>query len=420
MRLVNRTLVGIGLFGLSLNINAQVSADKDVSGRDGSRIITTAVPFLNISPDARAGGMADVGVATSPDANSIYWNPAKLAFIEDSQTKKQLSMGGSLSYTPWLAKLIDDMAIMNLSGFKRISKQEVIGASLYYFDLGDMTFRDENGNAIGDNSPREYAISGVYSRMLSDNLSVGIGAKFINSNLAGNGTSLSGGGVAKPGRSAAADVSVYYTKDIAIKGRPVNMAFGANISNIGSKISYSSKGNSNFIPTNLRLGTAITTEIDAYNKITLAFDANKLLVPTPPTYKLNEDGNTELDENNQPTILDGKDPNRGFISGMFGSFSDAPGGGSEELKEITLALSAEYWYYNTFAARAGIFSENEIKGNRKYMTFGLGLKYQIYGFDFAYLVPLKQNNPLQDTLRFSLLINILSKTADAKNDITNE
>lgn len=409
MRLINKTLVGIGLFGLSFNINAQ-SADQDVNGRVGSRIITTAVPFLNISPDARAGAMADVGVATTPDANAIYWNPAKLAFISDSQTKKQYSAGGSLSYTPWLAKLIDDMAIMNLSGYKRISKQEVIGASLYYFDLGDMIFRDGQGREIGDNHPREYAISGVYSRMLSDNLSVGIGAKFINSNLAGNGTALSGGGVAKPGRSAAADVSVYYHKDLTIQGRPVNMAFGANISNIGSKISYSSKGNSNFIPTNLRVGTALTTEIDSYNKITLAFDANKLLVPTPPIYKLNEDGSTAI-ENNTPIIEEGKDPNRGFISGMFGSFSDAPGGGSEELKEITLALAAEYWYYNTFAARAGIFSENEIKGNRKYLTFGLGLKYQIYGFNFAYLVPLRQNNPLQDTLRFSLLINILNKTA---------
>lgn len=413
MRLVNKTLLSIGLFGLSLSTDAQVSADKDVSGKQGSRIITTAVPFLNISPDARAGGMADVGVATSPDANSIYWNPAKLAFISDPQTKRQMSAGGSLSFTPWLAKLIDDMAIMNLSGYKRISKQEVIGASLYYFDLGDMIFRDGNGAEIGDNHPREYAITGVYSRMLSDNLSVGIGAKFINSNLAGNGTALSGGGVSKPGRSAAADVSVYYNKDLSIKGRAVNLALGGNISNIGSKISYSSKGNSNFIPTNLRLGTAISTDIDSYNRVTLAFDANKLLVPTPPTYELNADGSTAI-EDNKPIIAEGKDPDRGFISGMFGSFSDAPGGGAEELKEITLAVAAEYWYYNTFAARAGLFSENEIKGNRKYLTFGLGLKYQIYGFDFAYLVPLKQNNPLQDTLRFSLLINLINKSASTE------
>ena len=412
MKLIKKTLVGIGLFGLSLSINAQVTADASTNGQTGGRIITTAVPFLNISPDARAGAMGDVGVATSPDANSIYWNPAKLAFISDAQTKRQNSMGGSLSYTPWLAKLIDDMALMNISGYKRISKQEVIAASLYYFDLGDMTFRDGEGNAIGDNHPREYAITGVYSRMLSDNLSVGIGAKFINSNLAGNGTALSGGGVAKPGRSAAADVSAYYNKNLTISGRQINLALGANISNIGSKISYSSKGNSNFIPTNLRIGTALTTDIDAYNKITLAFDANKLLVPTPPTYKENEDGSPTIVDGER-VIDEGKDPNRGFISGMFGSFTDAPGGASEELKEITLAVAAEYWYYNTFAARAGIFAENEIKGNRKYLTFGLGLKYQIYGFDFAYLVPLKQNNPLQDTLRFSLLINILNKSVEA-------
>ncbi len=407
---MKKIILNVGLLGVALVSIAQVTPDKDPTGKTGSRIITTAVPFLSISPDARAGGMADVGVATSPDANSIYWNPAKLAFIQDDKTKKQLSMGGSLSYTPWLAKLIDDMALMNISGYKRISKQEVIGVSLYYFDLGDMIFRDGTGEVIGENRPREYSISGVYSRMLTENLSVGIGAKFINSNLAGNGTALSGGGVSKPGRTAAVDASVYYNKDLMIEGRKYNLALGANISNIGAKVSYSSKDKQNFIPTNLRIGTAITTDIDLYNKVTLAIDVNKLLVPTPPTYKTNDDGTFVLDDNEELVIQDGQDSDRGFISGMFGSFSDAPNGGKEELQEVMIAAAVEYWYYNTVAARAGVFSENALKGNRKYLTFGLGLKYQSYGFDFAYLVPLRQNNPLQDTIRFSLSYNIASKT----------
>lgn len=375
--------------------------EDDLQGRGGRRIISTAVPFLNISPDTRHAAMGDVGVATSPDANAMYWNQAKLAFLE-SHKGQQRDMGFSLNYTPWLRQLINDMSLSQLSGYKRLSDEEVIGLSLTYFDLGSMTFRDQNNNVIGEENPREFAVSTAYSRKLSDNLGVSLGLKYIYSNLS-NGYNLEGGGTTRPGHSAAADIGVYYDKEYSGLAKKLglynaNVAFGGNISNVGAKISYTTLDDGNFIPTNLRLGTALTAEIDPYNKFTLAFDVNKLMVPSPPTYEVDSSGNR--------TIRDGMDPDRSLINGIFTSFGDAPGGFSEEMSEIMMSIGVEYWYANALAVRAGYFSESAMKGNRKYFTVGVGVEYNMFGFDFSYLIPQMINHPLQDTVRFGLSYNI--------------
>ena len=396
----------IGGLVLQVTSFAQITAEDDLAGRDGSRIISTAVPFLTISPDARAAGMADVGVATTPDANATYWNPAKLPFIKEG-SGDDYDMGFALSYTPWLRKLINDMSLSYLTGYKRLREEEVISASLLYFNLGSMTFRDNNNVITGEHNPREFAFNVAYSRKLSNNLGLALGLKFIRSNLAGSISIGPGNTQTKPGHTAAADVSVYYNKEkVAVAGRLFDIALGANLSNVGAKISYTNNDQADFIPTNLKLGFAATTEIDAYNKITLAVDANKLLVPTPPTYladTTDEDGNKIVDQ--------GRDPDEtGLIGGMFGSFADAPGGFSEEMKEFMISIGAEYWYDDLLAVRAGYYFESQIKGNRKYFTLGLGVRYNNFGIDFSYLIPVRQNNPLQDTLRLSLIFNIKDKT----------
>jgi hypothetical protein len=379
------------LFSLSHN-----SYSQTVLGQDSERrVITTAVPFLNISPDARAGAMGDVGVATSPDPSSAHWNPAKFAFMEND-------WGFSLNYTPWLNKIVNDMSINYLSFYKRLDSEQTIGASLRYFDLGDIQLTDFAGNSMGDFNPREFALDGTYSRKLTENFSIGSSARFILSNLAGSISNTNND--ARAGTSVAADLGVFYTKDLA--GNNSNLALGANISNIGTKISYNSASDRDFIPTNLRLGSAYTAALDPYNTLTFALDFNKLLVPTTPEYQRDEITNALIRDNEgNPVIQRGRNPDRPLLSGIFGSFSDAPDGFREEIQEVAIAFGTEYWYNNVFAARAGYFYEHQNKGNRKYFTVGVGLRYQVFGLDFAYLVPQKQANPLAETLRFSLVFN---------------
>jgi hypothetical protein len=350
-------------------------------GQDTTRRpIITAVPFLTIAPDARAAGMGDAGGALSADANATYWNAAKLAFIETN-------VGGSLSFTPWLAKLVDDMYIFYGSGYKKLSDTEAIGASLRYFDLGDITFTDSQGNIDSEGKPKEFSLDLSYSRILSKSSTKGFGmgvtGRFIHSNLTSGLVSTT----AKPGNTAAVDLGAFYeNKGLLVGGLASTLRMGAQISNVGIKISYSDENSKDFLPTNLRLSSALTTEIDGFNKFTLSLDVNKLMVPSP-------------DENNQA-------PDKTLIPGMFGSFSDAPDGFSEELKELVIAVGAEYWYNDIFAIRAGYFNENELKGARKYFTAGVGLKYTKFAFDFAYLIAAKQNNPLENTLRFTLMVNV--------------
>ncbi|MDH5474397.1 MAG: type IX secretion system outer membrane channel protein PorV [Cyclobacteriaceae bacterium] len=343
-------------------------------------VITTAAPFLTISPDARAAGMADTGAATSPDVNSSYWNPAKIVFIEKES-------GASISYTPWLGKILNDMWLFYGTGYYKITREQAISVSMRYFNLGDITFRDEFGKITGEHRPSEYAIDASYSRMLTENFSLGVTARYINSNLLG-GNSSSLDQDTRPGRSVAVDLGAYYDKDLALFGKNANLALGIGMSNIGRKITYTDENNRDFIPTNLKLGTALTTNIDPFNSITIAVDVNKLMVPTPnPT-----------DTTYNPTLL----------KGMFSSFGDAPGGFDEELKEYIISVGAEYWYNDTFAFRVGYFNESKDKGDRKYLTAGLGFRYQVFGVDFAYLLPKERSHPLAETVRFTLIFDFNS------------
>lgn len=360
--------------------------------------ITTAVPFLLIAPDSRAGALGDAGVATSPDANSIHWNPAKLAFIDKD-------MGLSISYSPWLRRLVPDISLSYVSFYKKLGKDHTLGASLRYFSLGDIKFTDDQGYALGDFRPNEFAVDVAYSRKLGDKLSGGIAARYIYSNLTG-GIDVSGSNT-RAGTSFAVDVSAFYTNpDIELFGQNTILNFGLNLSNIGAKISYTDDANKDFIPINMKLGTSLAFVLDDYNSIAIVADVNKLLVPTPPIYKTDASGSPVLDPvTNEPTIESGMDPNVGVMGGISQSFYDAPGGMTEELREYNISAGLEYWYNKQFAVRAGYFTEHVTKGNRKYITAGIGLKMSVFTIDMSYLIATTQNNPLDRTLRFSLMFN---------------
>jgi len=379
------------------------SSGVNTNGQNQDRnVITTAVPFLLITPESRGGGMGDTGVATSADANSLYWNPAKLSFAQERQ-------GASASYTPWLTFLVNDMSVSYLSGYTKLDKEgrQALGLGMTYFNLGNMTFTDENGQTIQDFNPREFAFNAAYSMRLSDRFSIAGGARYIHSNLTGNILTSSTG--ATPGNSASVDLACYYQSNEFFLARQYKsyFAFGANISNIGTKMTYNTSDTRDFIPTNMRIGASLTTDIDESNRLTLAVDLNKLLVPTPPIYLRNAAGTADsLDLSGKRVIEAGKDPNRPVFSGIVGSFFDAPGGFREELNEFTASIGIEYWYRGFFALRGGYFTEHVSKGERKYFTFGFGLKYSFMGFNFAYLLPTTRQHPLSDTLRFSLLFDI--------------
>ncbi|SEJ58579.1 hypothetical protein SAMN05192553_105247 [Cyclobacterium xiamenense] len=395
-----QTLTFFGAFAaFHVESQAQITIPQ-LSGQDvDRRVIITAVPFLNFAPDSRHSAMGDAGVATSPDANSAHWNAGKLAFIEDD-------MGFSLSYSPWLGRLVPDMSLNYLTGYKRIDDVSAFGLDLRYFNMGDIQLTDSRGNALGDFSPRDIAIGGTYSRKLSDNLALGISARFIHSNLSGN-LSSAGGNESRPGVSVGTDVGLYHTSEIILSDKEANLSWGINLSNIGPKITYNSAEDLDYLPTNLRIGSALQIPLDGLNSITFALDLNKMLVPTPPLYQVDENGQLVLDPStNQPIIAAGKDPARPLISGMFGSPFDAPDGFREEMQEVMISFGTEYSYDDKFAVRAGYFYENPKKGGRRYFTMGVGFKFNRLGFDFSYLVPQVQNHPLAETLRFSLLFNV--------------
>ncbi len=334
--------------------------------------------------------MGDVGLAISPDANAQHWNLSKIPFAE----KKY---GISMTYTPWLKDLVPDIYLAYLSGYMKFGQDDnqSLSASLRYFSLGEINYTDVNAQPIGTGQPNEFAIDLGYSRKLSPYLSAGIGFRFINSAIA-SGLASTPGINYKPGTAFGADLGIFYSKTKELGDfRSTTFNFGAALTNVGSKISYTST-RKDFIPMNLGLGAAYTYQADAYNSITFALDINKLVVPTP------------LDSNTDPnqTVPDYYIPEKSVVSGMFGSFSDAPGGFSEELREFQFSLGAEYWYQKQFAVRAGYFYENKYKGDRKYFTAGLGVKYNIFNLNFAYLIPSGSGinrNPLSNTFRFSLL-----------------
>lgn len=372
--------------------------------------ITTAVPFLQITPDSRSGALGDAGVAISPDVNATFWNPAKLAFVEED-------MAVSLSYSPWLRQLVNDMSLAYLSGYKRLSKNQTVGGSLRYFTLGNITFTDEVGTVIRDFKPNEFAIDASFGQKFSNNLSGGIALRFVNSNLTG-GTNVLGAD-SKPGRALAADISMFYTSNkMDLGGKDAKLNIGVNISNIGNKMRYTNSDKRDFIPTNLKLGTAFIVDMDDYNQLAFTVDFNKLLVPTPPRYSIDGD-----------TIIAGMDPNVGTATGMIQSFYDAPGdvdnegnimSGTvlkEELREINIGGGFEYWYDQQFAFRTGYFYENYTKGNRQFITLGAGLKYQVLMIDISYLISTTQQNPLANTLRFTLKFSLGKGNKSTESDL---
>jgi len=382
-----------GLFVLAANQSFS-QPTTTYTGQD-LNTITTAVPFLQIGPDARAGGMGEAGVSSAPDANSAHWNAAKFPYIDSD-------MGFSLSYSPWLRALVQDINLAYLSGFKKLGNDQVVSASLVYFSLGDIVFTDIRGDVIGNFRPSEFAVSGSYSRMLTNRLAGAVTARYIHSNLT-QGQEVAGTST-KPGNSIAADIAIYSERPLEFNNLAGGkFAWGLNISNIGAKISYSDDNTQrDFIPTNLRIGPSLTLDFDDFNRLTFMVDFNKLLIPTPPVYEKNENGDVIYDDNGNPVIEKGMDPNVSVPVGMFHSFYDAPGGFNEELHELAIAGGIEYWYDGQFALRGGYFYEHETKGNRKFFTLGAGLRYNVFGLDFSYLIPTDQLNPLGNTLRFTL------------------
>ncbi|MDP1727185.1 MAG: type IX secretion system outer membrane channel protein PorV [Bacteroidota bacterium] len=397
--------------GIVLNSQAQGGIKNSGVGLDGRRnTITTAVPFLMITPEARGGGMGDVGVATPNDANALHWNMAKYPFNDRKGSV-------SLSYTPWLRNLVPDISLGYLTGYYKINDRSAAAGSLRYFSLGQIQFTDMYGNSTGNYVPNELAMDIGYASKLSEHFSLGIAFRYIRSDLAG-GFNQSQTPV-KPGNAFSGDITSYYSNKtkIRMEGKKynINYAFGAAITNIGSKISYTSKQFENFIPINLRIGAYGQFEIDKFNTIALTVDLNKLLVPTSPIYKTDSFG-TIVIENGKPAIANGKDPDVPVIQGMLQSFTDAPGGWKEEMHEINISTGLEYWYDKQFALRAGYFYEHPTKGNRKYLTFGAGFRFNVFGLDVSYLIPFEQRNPLERTLRFSLMFDLDAFASQNKED----
>ena len=347
--------------------------------------VNTGVNSLGIAPDSRGGGMGDVGAATSPDVNSQFWNPAKYPFT--------ISRAGvSISYTPWLRKLVNDIDLAYLAGYYRIGDYQAVSASLRYFSLGEVPVGYEDENSVGYSiKPYEMAVDVAYSRMLSERFSAAVALRYIYSDLAYREDEE-----VSAGSAFAADIAFYYTNYILLAQRECMLSFGLNASNIGTKVSYDSGNTSQFLPTNLRLGASLLFPIDNYNVIGLHFDANKYMVPTRPI-KRDDESQEEYEQRLE------RDYNEiSPISGIFKSFSDAPGGFKEELQEIQWSLGLEYTYHDQFSVRGGYHWEHENKGNRKYFSFGAGFRMSVFSLDAAYLVSTAQSNPLDQTLRFSL------------------
>jgi len=357
---------------------------------DTINVVTTAVPFLRISPDARAGGMGDLGMATSADANAGFYNLAKTPFA-----KNKTSFG--LTYTPWLKDLgLNDVYLLSLGGYYKLSDQEALSAGIRYFSLGNIQFTDMSGVDFGEGRPREFGIDVGYSRKLSNKIGLGIALRYIYSNLAAG--QVIGSTTYKAGNAVAGDISFYYT---GIKENGSGWNFGAALTNLGTKIGYTNDANQkDYIPADLGGGFTYTAAVDDINKITFGIDAHKLLVPTPPQYT----GDYTTD-----SIAISDYRSKSVVSSWFSSFSDAPGGFAEELREFTLSFGTEYSYNDQFFARAGYFYEDKTKGNRKYFTLGIGIKYNVFGINFSYLVPSGQGvnrNPLSNTLRFGLIFDL--------------
>lgn len=357
------------------------------------RTITTGVSFLQIAADARAAGMGDIGVATSPDTYSQQWNPAKYAFATDKQ-------GFSVSYTPYLTDIVNDISLGQVTYYNRFNDRSSFAGSIRYFGLGEIELRENANDVPRLVSPNEFAIDGSYSLHLSDYFSMAVGGRFIHSNL----KVASDNGDASPASTFAVDIAGYYqSEEIAYSDFNGRWRGGFNIQNLGPKISYDNdEFNNNFLPANLKIGGGFDFILDEYNKIGVSLEFNKLLVPTPQYESTDTTAETTQKTEDYRKI--------GWVSGIFKSFGDAPGGFSEELKEVTYALGAEYEYQDSFSLRSGYFHESDEKGARKFFSLGAGFKYNVVKVDVSYLFSAsKVKNPLENTLRFSLTFNFGDK-----------
>ena len=362
------------------------------------RVITTAVPFASINPDSRGGAMGDCGVASSADVYSMHYNPAKYVYLQD---KWNIGVG----YSPWLHALVKDMGLFYVAGAYKINDRSSVAATMRYFRVGEVDFRDEQNNPIRVVNPNEWAIDATYSRMLGDYLSGAVAARFIRSDL-----TQGVGDYTRAGISVAADIAVYYKRPVEwFNSVDADFSWGAGITNIGSKMTYnSSSDKKDFIPTTLRLGACLDLGLNEYNTLAFNVDFSKLMVPTPP-----------VRDQQTGEVLYGYDDNVAVVMGMIQSFYDAPGWAYntqtsqfdhigtfyEELCEVNFGVGIEYWYNKLFSVRAGYFNESALKGNRKYITAGAGLRYNVFGLDVSYLIPVGSvvgSNPLENTLRFNL------------------
>ena len=406
------------IFTTSLSFYNFAQAPNGGSGANVSDLqlntITTALPFMAITPDSRAGGMGDAGTALSPSSTSVYWNTSVLSFAKQ---KSEISM----SYTPWLRQLTNDISLSYLSAYYKLNKTHTVGGSMRYFSLGEITFTDAQGNVLRDDKPSEFELTGAYAFRLAKRFSIGINGKFAYSNLTG-GIPVAGVNT-KAGIVGATDLSFTYLNDEAKIGKTKGVyIFAITFNNIGNKVAYSELSKRDFIPMNMKIGNSFTADFNSYNKLTFSVDLQRLLVPTPAKYIV-VDG--------QNTLISGKPNDIGVIAGMLQSFSDAPGtvlededgnyiqneDGTyaiakwsrlkEELSEINIAAGVEWWYNDVFALRSGIFYESKNKGNRQFLNVGASLKYNAFAIDFSYLASLNgRQSPLANTLRFTLRFNI--------------
>lgn len=388
------TFLIIALIGVAVNQSyAQCFEENgryyNLDGTPCTNTVATAVPFLRIAADARSAAMGDVGIAISPDPNAMHFNASKLVFIEED-------FAMSATYTPWLRALgLNDVYLAYLSSSLKLDDLQSLGFSLRYFSLGSIQFTDANGEPLNTGRPNEFELAVAYSRKLSDKFAAAVTGKFIYSNLAAG--QQVGGETIEPGIAGAADFSFTYNSELNLGAQESELTLGLALTNLGAKITYTNSLERDFLPANIGLGSALKLNLDEYNSLTFAADVNKLLVPTPCQ-------GADCDVNPADGVPDYKQ--QSSVSGILSSFSDAPEGFSEELKELMYSVGVEYWYDNQFAVRAGYFNEHVQKGNRKYFTVGLGLKYNIFGLNFSYLIPTtSQRNPLDNTLRFSLLFD---------------
>lgn len=388
------TFLIIALIGVALQTSyAQCFEENgrfyNLDGTPCTNTVGTAVPFLRIVADARSAAMGDVGIAISADPNAMHFNASKLVFIEED-------FAVSATYTPWLRALgLNDVYLAYLTSALKLDDLQSLGFSLRYFSLGSIQFTDANGEPLNTGRPNEFEVAVAYSRKLSDKFSAAVTGKFIYSNLAAG--QQVGGETIEPGLAGAADFSFTYNSELNLGAKESELTLGLALSNLGSKITYTNSLERDFLPANMGLGSSLKLNLDAYNSITFSLDVNKLLVPTPCQ-------GVGCDVSPADGIPDFKQ--QSSIAGIFSSFSDAPEGFSEEMKELMYSAGIEYWYDNQFAVRAGYFNEHVQKGNRKFFTVGLGLKYNIFGLNFSYLIPTtSQRNPLDNTLRFSLLFD---------------